>query len=448
MRRPTTIAMIVLSIISICLFSSSLAFSPSCTHVHSIRIHNQKSYYRSRYAAITNDDADAVVNGVVSTMQLKNDEDSSTYDFTKEEIADISKLSSDLNKLKNLRPAEPSSDFSAPTALISAGSSYTRLWTYATWSQHADPPHIRYLRHVLRWPLSTSARKILPAVCISASYSLIMSFILTLPIGNVYMDEYVRIKFQLGSMTKGASAAMAALSAPLALLLTLRANASLGRLTESRQLFGRLILRGRNLASVLATYVAPTDPSAALLATRYLSIYGWSIKALVRNESLESQKEVYATMLREKEADWLISQNIKPTLAIILRLRQLLAKVSMKSENPNYFVPHSSIEQAIDDLDAVSGGCERLLSSPIPPTYSRHLSRIMVMYLALLPIALVGSGVPTFGSAIASALVSYVIIGVDEIGMELENPFPLLPLQQLCSALQNVVGEQILLLRG
>jgi len=329
-------------------------------------VHSLHQNYRKRvYFATTNDDADAVsVNGI-STKQPKN-EDIYTYDFTKEELADISQLSSDLDKLKSIRPAEPSSDFSAPTALISAGSSYTRLWTYETWSQHADPPHIRYLRHVLRWPLSTSARKILPAVCISASYSLIMSFILTLPIGNVYMDEYVRIKFQLGSMTKGASAAMAALSAPLALLLTLRANASLCRLTESRQLFGRLILRGRNLASVLATYVAPVDPSAALLAARYLSIYGWSIKALVRNESLESQKEVYATMLREKEAQWLISQNIKPTLAIILRLRQLLAKVSMKSENPNYFVPHSSIESAIDDLDAVSGGCERLLSSPIP----------------------------------------------------------------------------------
>ena len=92
-----------------------VAFSPSRTHhVHNIRIQN---YNRKRvhYAAIANDDdADVVVNGIVSTKQSKN-EDSSTYDFTKEELADISKLSSDLDKLKNIRPAEPSSDFSAPT---------------------------------------------------------------------------------------------------------------------------------------------------------------------------------------------------------------------------------------------------------------------------------------------------------------------------------------------
>ena len=345
-------------------------------------------------------------------------------------------LSNDLNKLKSIRPPEPKADFSAPTALISAGSSYTRLWTEQTWLRHADPPHIRYRRHVGSWALSTSARKILPAVFISASYSLVMSFVLR----HVHIGQY-----QLGALTKGASAAMAALSAPLALLLTLRANASLGRLNEARVLWGKLILRGRNLASLLTTYVMPIDPPAAILATRYISVYGWAVKALVRNESIESQREVYATMLGEEEAEWLLSQNIRPTLLIILRLRQLLSRVAMDSTNPNFFVPHSSMESAIDDLDASSGGCERLMTSPIPPTYSRHLSRIMFMYLAILPFALVSNGLPSLGSTAASALVSYVIIGVDEIGMEVENPFPLLPLQQLCSALQNVAGEQILL---
>jgi len=151
MMSPTTtsdykiFAMLILSIIIISLFSSSAAFSTQRTHhVNSIRVHNQKSCYRSRYryATTNDDDVDVVVNGVASTKQSKNDEDNSTYDFTKEELADISELSSDLDKLKNIRPAEPSSDFSAPTALISAGSSYTRLWTYETWSQHAI--HLTY----------------------------------------------------------------------------------------------------------------------------------------------------------------------------------------------------------------------------------------------------------------------------------------------------------------
>jgi len=276
----------------------------------------------------------------------------------------------------------------------------------------------------------------MPAVALSTLYTLMMAFAL----------RHLRIgRYQLQAMTKGASAAMAALSAPLALLLTLRANASLGRLNESRVLFGRMILRGRNLASILKTYVYPQNPTAAILATRYLSVLGWSIKALVRNEGVDSQRDVYEIMLGRDEADWILSQKIRPPLAILARIRQIVADVAMTCTNPNFFVPHSALEGAIDDLDAVTGGCERLLSSPIPPTYSRHLSRIMVMYLTMLPFALVASGTPSLGAAVATALVSYVIIGVDEIGMEIENPFPLLPLMQLCGAFQSVVGEQMLL---
>ena len=83
---------------------------------------------------------------------------------------------------------------------------------------------------------------------------------------------------------------MAALSAPLALLLTLRANASLGRLNEARLSWGRLILRGRNLAALLRVYVLPFHPAEAILAARYLSVLGWSMKAYVRNESYKTQR--------------------------------------------------------------------------------------------------------------------------------------------------------------
>lgn len=141
----------------------------------------------------------------------------------------LSDFSKDLVQLSAIRPPDPSADQSAPIALISAGSSYTRLWTPLTWLKHADPPHVRYIRHIRRWPLSTSARKILPAVIISAIYSLVMS----------YIFRHAKIgKYQLNAATKGAAAALGSLSAPLALLLTLRANASLGRLNEARILWG------------------------------------------------------------------------------------------------------------------------------------------------------------------------------------------------------------------
>merc|ERR1712071_111283 len=89
-------------------------------------------------------------------------------------------------------------------------------------------------------------------------------------------------------------------------------------------------------------------------------------------------------------------------------------------------------------------GCQRLLASPIPPTYSRHLSRALCIWLLILPFGLVGSGLHMFAVTASTAFVSYTIIGIDEIGMEIENPFPLLPLQQLAAAVQQDVASHLL----
>jgi predicted membrane chloride channel (bestrophin family) len=89
-------------------------------------------------------------------------------------------------------------------------------------------------------------------------------------------------------------------------------------------------------------------------------------------------------------------------------------------------------------------GCERILGSPIPPTYSRHLSRVLTIWLATLPLGLMGSGIPAVGTVFATGFTSYVLIGLDEIGMEIEHPFPLLPLQQLAAAAQNGVSMQLM----
>ena len=100
------------------------------------------------------------------------------------------------------------------------------------------------------------------------------------------------------------------------------------------------------------------------------------------------------------------------------------------------------IEERIGDLEQVIGGCERLLGSPIPPTYSRHLSRVLSLWLICLPMSLVASNIPTLVVFFATTAAAYVLVGIDEVGMEIENVFRLLPLQELAGALQNGVKDQ------
>jgi len=153
----------------------------------------------------------------------------------------LNDLKKDLAILTELRPPKStglwpqhSVDQSLPLAIVSAGSSYTRIWTHQTWDQHSYPPHQRYLRHVRRWYLSTTARKILPSVAFACAWSILLSS----------LAKYYHLSSATGvwkTAVEWSSPTFSFLSAPLALLLTLRANASMARLLEARGAWGRLV---------------------------------------------------------------------------------------------------------------------------------------------------------------------------------------------------------------
>jgi predicted membrane chloride channel (bestrophin family) len=57
-------------------------------------------------------------------------------------------------------------------------------------------------------------------------------------------------------------------------------------------------------------------------------------------------------------------------------------------------------------------------------------------------------GLSTLGISIATAVGTYVLVGIDEVGMEIENVFQMLPLQQLAGAVQNDVRDQFIPKQG
>jgi putative membrane protein len=204
------------------------------------------------------------------------------------------------------------------------------------------------------------------------------------------------------------------------------------------------------LASVIRVYLYPACPQASTLAIRHIAMMGWILKATLRGESSESQQAVLRVMLPdERDFQWLASHP-KTSVAVTYRLRQICSHmleslIDRSSSSAIKFV----IEDKIGSLEEVVGGCERLFGSPIPPTYSRHLSRVVVMWVLLLPMSLLSSpGLSTLGISIATAVGTYVLVGIDEVGMEIENVFQMLPLQQLAGAVQNDVRDQFIPKQG
>jgi predicted membrane chloride channel (bestrophin family) len=65
------------------------------------------------------------------------------------------------------------------------------------------------------------------------------------------------------------------------------------------------------------------------------------------------------------------------------------------------------------------------------------------MWLFSLPVSLVSMSLSNLGVVVATMIATYVLVGIDEVGMEIENCFQLLPLQQLSAAVQNSAEQQI-----
>lgn len=76
------------------------------------------------------------------------------------------------------------------------------------------------------------------------------------------------------------------------------------------------------------------------------------------------------------------------------------------------------LEGVLSDLLGTVGGCERILGTPIPLSYTRHTSRSLMLWLCTLPLALF----PLMGWATVPAIgaISFIFMGIDEIGVEIE----------------------------
>jgi putative membrane protein len=83
------------------------------------------------------------------------------------------------------------------------------------------------------------------------------------------------------------------------------------------------------------------------------------------------------------------------------------------------------------------GACERILRTPIPFAYAVHIKQLLMVYLATLPLALVP--LMNWGAVPAVIVIAFGLLGIEEAGVEIEDPFGDdpndLPLENLCAVI-------------
>ncbi|KAF5834517.1 Bestrophin, RFP-TM, chloride channel-domain-containing protein [Dunaliella salina] len=96
---------------------------------------------------------------------------------------------------------------------------------------------------------------------------------------------------------------------------------------------------------------------------------------------------------------------------------------------------------SIANLNKAVGTCEKLLRYPIPLSYTRHTSRFLCCWLGLLPLALWDDA--GWGVIPITALISYLLLGIEEIGVQIEEPFDSLPLEDFVRDIEKDLGNII-----
>merc|ERR1719183_954819 len=82
-------------------------------------------------------------------------------------------------------------------------------------------------------------------------------------------------------------------------------------------------------------------------------------------------------------------------------------------------------------LVADVGACERILSTPIPVGYTIHTARFLFLWLLLLPLALEQQ--LGLGTVFGEVVLGFGLLGIEDIGIMLEEPFCVLPLEAMCN---------------
>ena len=85
------------------------------------------------------------------------------------------------------------------------------------------------------------------------------------------------------------------------------------------------------------------------------------------------------------------------------------------------------------------GGCERILKTPLPEAYSIEIRQFIFVFLVALPFGILLK--VDWLTPLVTMLVAFPILALDEIGVELQNPFSQrrlnhLPLDQICENLE------------
>lgn len=316
------------------------------------------------------------------------------------------------------------------------------------WRLHKEPR--RHVRHVVTWGYSAATQRILfPDLMLIFSSASILTVYNDFAEVPVYMPPEPIV---LPSVALG-------------LLVTFRTNTANSRYDEARKLWGEIVNTSRDITRIAlqwlpqskddtfghacAAKVHRINKAFNIVLKYHLTIDGGNPDARVARDDPDLPK-IVKDELREE----LIKHCFDPTDPV---MAEELEQCMESAHRPLWTLQqmtdatHAGIwarcgdrpDRAIRDchllerhyqrLCGAMGACERIHRTPIPTAFTRHASRFLMVWCNAMPLVLwpiVGNATP-----LAAVFVSWAMLGTEDIGIQVEEPFDVLPLFQYCQGI-------------
>lgn len=221
----------------------------------------------------------------------------------------------------------------------------------------------------------------------------------------------------------------------ISLLLVFRTNTAYDRWWEGRKKWGELVNDSRNLSLKLSTL--NLNEEDRLFFARMIANF-----AIASKDHLK--REIVPENLDLTQEEWVKLNKVNHIPVGIVQLmydRLMQLKMSGKILKEDFL----AFEYNLNGFTNMIGACERIHNTPIPFSYSLFIKKFIFIYTCTLPIAFVS--LLGYFSVIVTVLVFYVLVSMEILAEEIEDPFGLddndLPTDELSERIK-MISENIL----
>lgn len=278
-----------------------------------------------------------------------------------------------------------------------------------------------YSRHVLRM--------LLPALIFFAGFSFAVCYVI-LDYFDLEPHEF-----------PGTTAVHSLLGVVLGLFLVFRVNSAYDRWWEGRRMWGGLVNSTRNLALKLNAFIGTENHEERAYFARMIPNFVFAMKEHLRTgvqfSELEGPDDKFPD---DKFFDALKKVKHKPNRIAGFLYERVNALYKKGSITGDHMI---NLDKELKDLIDLIGACERIKNTPIPYSYSMFIKKFIFIYLITLPFGFVTTfEYFTIGTVV---LVSYLILSVELIAEEIEDPFGRdindLPVDEIAGRIRENVKE-------